>query len=85
MVSVPLQVQDEKDNIPEKIIIQPRENDNARFLNACSAYTNSAALFGNIAESSAYDNPVSPPVIEANMNANHERFPVIPTTSPISA
>ena len=38
---------------PEKIIIHPKMNDNPRLLKAFSAYTNSAALFGYMAESSA--------------------------------
>ncbi|GAG53618.1 unnamed protein product, partial [marine sediment metagenome] len=54
-------------------------------MNAFSVYTNSAALLGYIAESSAYDKPVSAPVTEAIIKANQEAFPVTPTTSPIKA
>jgi hypothetical protein len=67
------------------MIIHPIRNDKSRILKASSVYTNSAALLGYIADSSAYDKPVKAPITEAIIKANHEKFPVCPTTSPIKA
>ena len=53
------------ERIPEKIIIQPKINDKSRILKASSVYTNSAALLGYIAESSAYEKPVKAPITDA--------------------